>query len=146
MLEIGAVALYRTHRRLVPPSLKPLFREFEAIEVSHREAFARLYRQINHGRNWWAAPFVNLGAKLLALLVGIGGTRAILAFESHIEQKAVADYTNALATVELAAARDTLRRVLADEIRHDELLSLLREYRGDEERHIRELEKSLRGL
>ncbi len=146
MLEIGAVALYRTHRRFVPPALKPLFREFEAIEIGHREEFARLYRHINNGRNWWAIPFVNLGAEFLALLISIGGTRAILTFERNIEKRAVADYTDALATVELVAARDTLRRVLADEIRHDELLSLLREYRGDEERHIRELEKALRGL
>jgi rubrerythrin len=144
MLEIGAVALYRTHTRFVPPALKPLFREFEAIEIGHREAFARLYRSINNGRNWWAMPFVNCGAQILATLVSIGGTHAILAFERDIERKAVTDYTNALHTVELAAARDTLRRILADEIRHDELLSLLREYRGDEERHITELEKALR--
>lgn len=146
MLEIGAVALYRVHRRFVPAALKPLFQEFEAIEISHREAFSRLYRRMNRGRNWWAMPFVTLGAKVLALLISLGGTRAILTFERNIEQQAVADYTNALATVELAAARDTLRRVLADEIRHDELLSLLREYRGDEERHIHELENALRGI
>ena len=145
ILEIGAVALYRTHRRLVPTALKPLFQEFEAIEIDHREQFARLYRQMNHGRNWWGMPFAAFGAKILALAVGLGGARAILTFERNIERKAVADYTDALHTVEHAATRATLQRVLADEIRHDELISVLREYRGDEERHIRELEKALRG-
>jgi len=145
MLEIGAVALYRTHGRMVPPALKPLFREFEAIEVNHREEFSRLYRHINRGRTWWAIPFVRVGANLLALVVSLGGTRAILTFERNIERHAVADYTDALTTVKDAAARTAITRVLADEIRHDELLSLLYEYRGDEERHIEELEKALKG-
>lgn len=146
MLEIGAVELYRTHGRLVPTHLRPLFREFESIEIDHREQFSRLYRTLNNGKNWWAIPFVKLGAKCLALVVSIGGTRAILVFERNIERKAVADYTDALITVKDAAARTAIARVLADEIRHDELLSLLREYRGDEERHIQELDKIIQNL
>jgi rubrerythrin len=146
MLEIGAAALYRMHGRLLPPALRPLFKEFESIEIDHREQFARLYRTLNKGRNWWAMPFVKIGASLLACAVSLGGTRFILTFERNIERKAVADYTDALETVKDAAVRTAIHHVLADEVRHDELLSLLREYRGDEEHHIAELEKALHDI
>ena len=146
LLEIGAVALYRTHGRMVPKALKPLFKEFESIEIGHRERFADLYRDLHGGRGWWMIPFANAGATCLALIVGLFGTKAILEFERNIERKAVADYTDALRVVEHALVRTAIEQTLAEEFRHDHLLRLLQEYRGDEERHIRELEKALRGL
>jgi demethoxyubiquinone hydroxylase (CLK1/Coq7/Cat5 family) len=146
LLEIGAVALYRTHTRFVPPALKPLFREFEAIEIGHRERFAQLHRDLHRGRNWWAAPFANMGAQVLALLVALGGTRAILRFERNIERKAVADYTDALRVVDHAALRTAIMHTLDDEFRHDKLMALLERYKGEEEYHIRELEKALHDM
>jgi demethoxyubiquinone hydroxylase (CLK1/Coq7/Cat5 family) len=144
LLEIGAVALYRTHRTMVPIALKPLFKEFESIEIGHRERFADLYRALHGGRGWWMMPFANVGATCLAFVVGLFGTKAILEFERNIERKAVADYTDALRVIEHAAVRTAIEQTLADEFRHDRLLRLLQEYRGDEERHIRELEKVLK--
>lgn len=144
ILEIGAVALYRTHRRMVPAAMKPLFLEFESIEINHRERFSQLYRDLHGGHGWWGMPFANFGAYLLALIVGLFGTRAILRFERDIERKAVADYTDALSLVEHTAVRAAIEQTLAEEFRHDAMIRLLEKYRGEEEYHIRELEKLLR--
>lgn len=143
MLEIAAVALYRTHGRMVPAELKPLLREFESTEIGHRERFAQLYRDLHGGRGWWAIPFANVYATFLAWRVGLKGTRAILEFERDIERRAVADYTDAMRVVEHSAVRTAIEQTLADEFRHDKLMNLLEEYRGDEEHHIRELERAL---
>jgi len=146
LLEIGAVALYRTHAAFVGPRLKPLLLEFEAIEVVHRERFAQLDRELHGGRGWWLRPFADFGANLLALLVALGGTERILRFERDIERKAVADYTDALRMVEHAETRTAIQQTLADEFRHETFHTLLEKYRGDEEHHIRELEKALSEL
>jgi rubrerythrin len=146
ILEIGAVALYRTHARIVPASLKPLFAEFESIEIGHRERFAQLYRDLHDGRDWWAIPLVNLATGLMAFWVGLKGTEHILAFERDIERRAVADYTDALRVVEHASLRTAIEQTLADEFRHANLMRLFEQYRGDEERHIRELENALQEL
>lgn len=143
MLEIGAVALYRTHLRFVSVALKPLFREFESIEIGHRERFAQLHRDLHRGRDWWAMPFVNFGATILAHCVALRGTEAILQFERNVERKAVADYTDALRVVDHTALRTAIMHTLEDEFRHDRLMELLEKYRGDEEHHIHELEKAL---
>jgi demethoxyubiquinone hydroxylase (CLK1/Coq7/Cat5 family) len=143
MLEIGAVALYRVHGRMVSKRLRPLFQEFLAIEINHREQFAALDRSLHAGRGWWARPFLDLAASVVACITSLAGTRAILRFERSIEQQAVRDYSHALTTVEHAGTRVVLEHVLADELRHDRLTSLLMQYRGDEERHVKELEKAL---
>lgn len=144
MLEIGAVALYRMHGRMVSEELKPLFRAFLSIEIGHRETFAELYRDLHDGRGWWAAPVINAFAGLLAFGIGLFGVNRILAFERNIERRAVADYTDALRVVEHAAVRSALSRTLADEFRHEQLIRMFERYRGDEERHVHELEQLLR--
>lgn len=144
ILEIGAVALYRTHGRLVPKSLRSLFLELESIEIDHRERFSGLHRDLHGGHNWWAIPFVNLGASMLAFLIGLRGTKAILRFERDVERRAVADYTDALRVVEHTAVRTAIMQTLADEFRHEKLTRLLEEYRGDEQRHIQKLEEAMR--
>ncbi len=145
ILEIGAVALYRMHGRMVPRALKPLFKELLAIEIEHRERFAELQRDLHGGRNWWGMPFADMGARCVALIVGLRGTEAILHFERDIERKAVADYTDALRVVEDANIRVAIQQTLADEHHHEQLTELLTRFRGDEERHIRELERVMRG-
>jgi demethoxyubiquinone hydroxylase (CLK1/Coq7/Cat5 family) len=143
LLEVLAVALYRTHLRVVRSSLKPLFRHFVAVEKEHRARFRTLDRKF-HAGGLWLAPFVDVFGTALALVAGLFGERAVLRMERAVEIKAIADYREAMNTVSHAEVRTAIRTVLNDEARHGVLFDLLEKFCNDERAHVQELNRALR--
>lgn len=142
LLEVFAVALYRTHAKFVRPPLKPIFRHFIAIEKEHRTRFRVLDRKFKAG-GLWLAPFIDLFGTGLALIGSAFGERAILTMERNVELKAIADYQDAMNTVSHAEIRTTIQTVLNDEKHHDALFDLLEKFCNDERVHVKELAHAL---
>lgn len=144
-LEVMAAELYRAHIAHVPISLKPMMHHFAKVEEHHRDTFRKIYRDlVGH-----EAPRENHTKHLMRLVawgLSLRGSRAILRFECMIEERAIADYTQALTWVEQPEIRRAIHVILEDEKVHGPLIESLKTFRHDEEEHIEKMKEAMKHL
>lgn len=142
-LEVFAAELYRQHKKHVPHQLLALMEEFERVEIEHVERFAYLYEKLSNRtrpRCWvsiWAARIIATGLAPF-------GWRIIFRFECWVEERAVADYTEAMKWVNHEEVSKAIQQTLEDEERHLPYVETLKRFCAEERRHIKEMEKRLR--
>ncbi len=142
-LEIMAAELYRAHVHHVPVSLKPMMHHFAHVEEHHRDVLRRLYRELV-GKKPPRHFHITYLARMLAWCLSWGGPSRILRFECFIEERAIRDYTRALAWVQHPKIRRAIHVILDDEKIHGPLIHTLKTFRHDECAHIKKMEEALR--
>lgn len=137
-LEVFAAELYRRHVRHVPELLRPLMREFCAVEDRHIARFQELYTAVSGRRppRAWLSLWV---ARFIAWTLAPFGWKTIFRFECWVEEKAVYDYQEAMKWLTHRDVREAIEETLRDEEKHAPYLETLQRFCQDEQHHIEEM-------
>jgi len=144
-LEVMAAELYRAHIAHVPISLKPMMHHFAKVEEHHRDTFRKIYRDLV-GHEAPRESHTKHLMRLVAWGLSLRGSHAILRFECMIEERAIADYTQALTWIEQPEIRRAIHVILEDEKVHGPLIEAMKTFRHDEEEHIEKMKAAMERL